>query len=783
MEKASFSVFLTTIALAIVGFLPPTLVPFMVLKTVVIALGILISLVLYCISRLKAGSISFPFHPVIVIGALAGLTAIVSSILSLSPTNSFFGPNFDQYSGLFIILVLLAALLSVVLGNTRERIASIIVTVIGSYTLVALFHILRFSFGAGFLQLGTFSAMTSTMVGSWYDFAILSGLIFLISFFILESYTVGSLPLSGRMKIISGIFLVVSFLFVVTVGLPLVWMVLCATIFLFTLYRIYRMYTSRSAERSTKSALPYFAIVALIVTALFAWQGQRFSTPIVQRFNLHYGEVTLPWRSTLDVAVSTVKSYPLFGAGPDRFSGQYLLYKPQTINSTQFWNVTFPSGSSFILTSFVDEGIVGFLIWAVLFVWFAVTGIRVLRKPPEAKISQFILGTTFMSAFFLWCMIILYTPSHAVIFITFIMTGLFLAAMECEYAHGGSTTSMIKSFEVTGLKRSHGGSETAKIARAAIVILWIVIVFSVGVVLICIRDAAAQTYFQSGINASIVGNVSAARASFNNALGLRKSDEYYGALAQLDTFDVNSIISTASAASTSAVGAIGALINEGIGYAHSAQSIDPVNSNNYLAEADIAEIAAAINVPNSYEASKAAYIRALNLSPRNPSIYLSLARLEYVAGSSTLAKSDIMTAVQLKPDFSDAFFEAGLISYNEKNYQSAAAAFSKVLSIDPSYANAAYFLGLTFARGNDTADAITVFTTLAKAYPDNATVAAILADLQAGKSIFSDAAAQTNTPPSLTPTKVIVPAKTTSKNVKSTKTSSTTSSSASTSER
>jgi tetratricopeptide (TPR) repeat protein len=159
----------------------------------------------------------------------------------------------------------------------------------------------------------------------------------------------------------------------------------------------------------------------------------------------------------------------------------------------------------------------------------------------------------------------------------------------------------------------------------------------------------------------------------------------------------------------------------------------------------------------------------------DPSIYLSLGRLDYAEGSTTAAVNEVSDALKLKPDYTDALFEAGVISYNVNNYQTATQAFESVLKIDRTYTNAEYFLGLTFARANDMTDAITIFTDLAKSYPQNTTISTILSDLKNGVSLFSNNGQSStvgNSPTSslsLPSSSELTPPKTSTKNTKAKK--------------
>lgn len=741
MEKASFNVFLATIALAILAFLPVTVVPLTVVKTVIIGVGFLLSFLLYIISRIREGSISLPSQPVIWIGTLLALSTIVSIVLSASPSNSFINVGFDQYGGAFTLIILLAGLLTVFVCKTRERIASVVVTIIGSFSLAALFALIRIlialipgtgtGISLGWLGLGTFSTLTSTMVGSWYDVAILAGIIFLISSFTLESFTAKLLPVSKRLRIISIMLLIISFIFLLLINLYLIWIGIAVAALGLVVYRFF----SGGAQKTVKN-LPYCALIVFIIAAVFAWKGNDITSPIIQKMNVSYAEVSLPYHYTADIAYSTLKHSTLsalFGAGPDRFAEQYLLYKPANLNQTQFWNSAFPSGSDFMLTSLVDVGAIGAILWILFFGCFVYLGVKAMRHLPENHLSKYMLITSFLTALFLWLMLFLYTPSHVIILITMIMTGLFLSILASEHGHGALTTIELRDID---------RSQSWKGGRAIWLVLWIVVVVSAAGCVVYIKDAIAGFYFQSGINASVAGSAPGARLDFEKALTFKKSDTYYQALAQIDAYQINAIISSASASASatvasSSVSTIGSLLNEGIGFARSGQRIDPANANNFLAEGDLSAIATALNVPNAYMDSRTAYIDGIVLSPMDPAIYLSLGRLDYAEGSTTAAVNEVSDALKLKPDYTDALFEAGVISYNAKNYQTAAQAFESVLKIDRTYANAEYFLGLTFARADDTTDAVTVFTDLAKTYPQNTTISTLLSDLQNGVSIFS----------------------------------------------
>ncbi len=441
------------------------------------------------------------------------------------------------------------------------------------------------------------------------------------------------------------------------------------------------------------------------------------------------------------VASPTIQSLPLFGVGPDRFVNAYLQFKPQSIDTTLAWMIDFPNGSGFLLTSLVTQGIVGFALLIIFIVLFFILGVRSLRKPIATAPARAALAVSFFTAAFLWLMMIVVMPSHALLLLTFIFTGLFIS----QLIENGQLT-------VTKINWHAGGVRQLFIAGIIIVIVASSVLGSI----VYTRVFIAQKYLQSGIE--IVDNISSASTTSDALIAARhakdnliasltweKNDVTYEALAQVDVYMINAMIANASSTpDQSFADSVSSLVNESIGYAKSAEKIDPGNFYNYIAEANVSETAAGLQIPDAGTNARSAYLKALAVNPFSPSTYLSLAKLDYFEGSTTLASNDLSAALQLRPAYSDALFEAGVISYEQKDYPTAETAFAQTIKLDASNVNAIYFLGLTLIHLGDTADALTEFTALARVYPDNQQVIFILNALKAGKSPFSTSAASQN---------------------------------------
>jgi tetratricopeptide (TPR) repeat protein len=99
----------------------------------------------------------------------------------------------------------------------------------------------------------------------------------------------------------------------------------------------------------------------------------------------------------------------------------------------------------------------------------------------------------------------------------------------------------------------------------------------------------------------------------------------------------------------------------------------------------------------------------------------------------------VQAASVLAPNDSGTFFQLGFLRYNNKDYQGAVSALEKTIVLNPAYANAKYFLGLSYQKLGRNAEAIAQFKDLQVTNPDNKEVGLILNNLQAGRDPFANA--------------------------------------------
>jgi tetratricopeptide (TPR) repeat protein len=291
------------------------------------------------------------------------------------------------------------------------------------------------------------------------------------------------------------------------------------------------------------------------------------------------------------------------------------------------------------------------------------------------------------------------------------------------------------------------------------------------------QSARASVYFQKANTAiAAEGAIEKAEGYIFKAVDIAPNDVYYRMIAGLSVTRISNLLE-ASMGKTEVSDAekteFQNALQNGVQAAQLANAFDAENFQNKAIAGQVYETIIPVQIEGAYEMSKKLYEEAIVLSPRNPALFLALARVEAAKGSVPQAEGYIRKALELKWNYPDAiflqsqidiskgnvpsaiksvqqiaaltpndpliFFRLGLLYYDIKNFTQAIASFEKSISLVPVYANAKYFLGLSYVKAGRNIDAVKVFTEL-KATNSDASVQldSLIANIQAGKDPFAN---------------------------------------------
>ena len=747
LERLSARLLTALFFLLPVFFIPGISFPISGGKTTLFLLVVLVAFALFVLARLKSGRFVLPSAPALyALGAVA-LCFIVSALFSGAPLLSFAGQGFEVGTALGVLISSLAVFLCAVLFRSKEQIGSAYLAFLGAFFLLVFFHLLRLIFGSDVLSFGLLTDPTANTVGKWNDLAIFFGASALLSVVTLEF-----LALNRLFRFLLWGALFVSLFFLVVINFSVVWYTLGVFALVFLVYRISFQLEATTAIRR----LSFPPLLVLLLSVIFMLAGGTIGNRLSGVFGINNVEARPSWSATFEVAKHTLVLRPLFGAGPNRFANEWLKWKPAGINETVFWNTDFENGVGLIPSFLATIGIVGMLAWLLFFLFFLYAGFRALLAETMDLFSRYIVTSSFFVALFFWVFSLFYIPSPSIFALSFLFTGLFVAALQAV----GEASSRTIAF----------GSNP----RSGFVSVLLLILFLIGSIALGYFVAErylASVYFQKGVIAfNRDGNLANAETAIMRAAAIAPLDLHFRALADLTLVRMNALLqkdqktTSAEAVRTEFQGLLGTALS----VARQALSLDQSQYQNLLGLGRVYEAVVPLKIAGAYESARASYEQALVLNPQSPAIELTLARLEVAKGDHTAAREHIQKALTLKNNYLEAIFllsslqvedgdlkaaiqsaeaasfiapsdptvlfQLGILRFNDKNYAGAAAAFERAVLQNPSYANAKYFLALSYEKLGRTADALRQFADLAATNPDNTAITNAVKNLKAGRA-------------------------------------------------
>lgn len=734
-------------------FVSPQFLPFEYSKMLVFIVCAVLAIVGAGVILIRRGSIALPSWQYVVAVPLLWLALLVSVIGRPGAGALFWGQGFEIVSAVALMVLTLLTLVTAFEFRSIKKIELVHKIALWVGAALAAFHISRLLFGVRFLSFGLFSDVVSNTIGGWNEVGIFFGaiVVIVVSWLALK-------PVSRRTQWLLWALLVASLCLLVAVNFPPAWYAVGVAMLAVGVY-----------SWSTTRRLPYLAGVVIVIGILCAnpFFGGTISQIVRSSLSISFIDVRPSWSGTFDVARGAFSTNPIRGVGPSSFATAWELYRPD-VNMTNFWSVPFSSGVGFVSTSVVETGLLGLVAWlvwlcgvlaAVWLLWRSRSRLVASDTDPEAQRVSGVVVAAVVTALYLWMMIVLYVPSLPLLAATFVSYGLAYAALGAvgavsyrEYVYGRT-----RMFQI-----------------ASVIIIGALMLFSIVAAVVTVKHVVAQIYFSRATQEfAVQGNTEAGRASLARALAWGENDAHRRAQAEVDLASLNAIVSAITSEkdiTDDKRQEIQNALQSAVMSARAAESVGPRNFLNTISVARVYEFMVSLGVENSYETALDAYARALTQSPRNPLIYLSLARLEIAHKDLAKARDYTTRALELKPNYIDAmfllsqidvtqgnlpsaidateklalinpsdpgiFFRLGLLRYEEKSYTNAVLAFEKALALAADYANARYFLGLSYYNVGRPSDARAQFEVLVKTNPDNEEVGFILDNLKAGRAPF-----------------------------------------------
>lgn len=727
-------------------FIPTSIAPFDYTKVVFVIVGVAVALVLYSLSVLRSGVISLSAS--YALGALwvvAGF-ALLSSILSGDLKDSLVGDLFSIHSTSFVAILALIPTVWILLKASKTSVMRMYILLAVSTLVLVLYHVLRLFFGADFLAVGVFTSNVATPVGSWNDLALFLGLTVILSLVTLEQLALTKI---GRM--LFALVTIVSLFMLGVINFFTVWLVLGLTSLVMVVYAL-------GKDKFNEQQLPLMAsktpnvtsltvsLVVFAVSVLFIVGGATLGGWISKFTNVTYVEVRPSFVSTTDIARNVYHENAFLGIGTNKFSDAWRLYKDDSINLTPFWNTEFNAGNGYITTFFVTTGVLGGLAWVAFLITFLVSGVRQLLITTEPDRMWYFIGvSSFVSAVYIWGMSLIYVPGIVILLLGALCTGVSISALNVLGKKQGYTVSV-------GMNRRTGFMLTLGVIT--------IIIASVSVLYVAGRHYSSVYAFNKSILSMQEGkSIDELEKEVRSAYQLSTSDIFARRIAEYQLARMNNLVLAAAPTEEQQREFNNASVN-GVNAAQEAIRIDPEEPANWSVLGGIYAVLARVGVEGAQERAIETFTKARELNPKNPLPYLESAVVEARVKNFAGARGYIEQAINLKSNFTEAFFilsqleiaegnvdaaikstqavislepqnparyyQLGVLESANKNILGATAAFEKAVLLDPNYANARYLLALAYDEQGRSPEAKAQLEEILRLNPGNADVTALI---------------------------------------------------------
>ena len=724
-----------SVFLAIIAFVPGGFMPSSVLKGYLVITTFLVGFVAWLLGRLIEGTFKIPWSPLL--GAIgAGVVVLfLSAVFAPSSYAAFFGESFEQ--GTFAVLagLMVMTFLVSVLFNSKKRIMFFFKGFFGLYILLAVFQLIHIIFPQ-FTSLGIFFNKSDSPIGSWSDFAFLSGAV-LIGFTLLIQYA----NLARNNKIISIVGASLSLFFVILCNILGVWILVG---FSAIVILIYTLIANRFSE---ERKFPFLAFALSLVSLMFVLANTLIGGIPGALLGISFVDVHPSFLATMHVAGSTLRSYPLFGSGPNSFTTQWLINHPLLVNSSSFWDSPFGSGSSFLVTVGIMGGALGILSMIFFLLSFAYEGVRKVFTQNPIKEKQLSIFCVFLVALYFILSIVVFSPGIAIVASAFFFLGIFLALLVGD--------NLIQVREINFLKDQRA-------SFFSILCIVALLMVSAGLAYSATERFGSLVFFQKGLISAQSGNLDQANLDLNKAITLSDLPVFERTKIALAEQSIQQTLNLSpdSASADVIKSTLQNAISMGNTAAMNAINIDSLNPINYLALGDLLRLVVPLKVDGAFSRAADAYNKAIALAPNYPKSYLSLGKLYFDSNDNSNAQKFTQKAIDLKQNYTDAvflmaqievaggdtagatqrlqdatlfdpnnpdtYFELGLIRYQNGDYTDAATAFKSTIVINNQYLNAWYYLALADQKVGNLQEANTILTALHNRLPDNKTISSAL---------------------------------------------------------
>lgn len=613
--------------------------------------------------------------------------ALVSTVLSPAPYVSFLGQQLKIHGSLASIIVLVLFYFTVV-NNLRgvKTIRWILSLGVLSAAVLSIISLIAYV-GVKVLPSPWTHGINFTPTGS--SFSTTAILALLIPIVVNEITTSSNLIT----QIISSAILT---LFGLTIALTGTWATWIPSLAGFVL----TLFVNKTISLTTLNLSKPIAIISLAVpvTAVILVTILSFISPMGGAKNPLYNqaknfpvEAQLPFVASWKISVSAFRDTPFWGSGPSTYLFDFTNYKPIEFNSTKLWNLRFDSSFNEYLTILATLGGVGLLALISLTALFISSAGKVLMIHHLSENTQNFAKGLAVSGLVFFIILALHTSTLVLWIIGLTILASFMVINASDTSKTISSTSNVKQMisRIVGFSPTDSSTDTIKIDALPSILLTGSIALVIFSFFYGTKFALADYHHRVALNA-VAQNQGI--IAYNELIAAEKlnpvNDLYRTDLAQTNFALANAIASAKAPTDASPSGSltdqdkqnIQVLLQQSINEGRIATTLNPKSTINWeilaLLYRQISGVA-----QNALVFSLDSYGKSIFQDPLNPILRLNVGGTYYAIKNYDLAIRFFTDAINLKPDYANAYYNLSVAYKDKGDLNSAVVAAQKVVDL------------------------------------------------------------------------------------------------------
>ncbi len=640
-------------------------------KMVFLIVATVLLIGLWIFSWIVKGKIVFTRTPLDVPLLILLVVILISTFFSVSHSTAIYG-NFPRVNGSAVSWVVYILLYFVTVSHLKDLakikmflnvlyVSAILVAIV---TLLAFFHV--------FLPLDFTKALNFTPTGS--TFSTIAFLMLLLPLPILSVINPNKylpVPLAIALTILFG----------VTIALTGTVESIVALVIAFALCFFL------SKPHQVRKTLFFFLLPVVVIGLIAFFANVPFAGNALQQYATNFPkEIQLPFVDSWKVSISAFRDSPFFGTGPASYLFNFTAYKPVEFNTLPFWNFTFDTAYNEFLQVLGTLGIFGFLSVLLFCIMIIVTSwknLAVDTQDARQDNTHILLPSMAVSGL----LIIVLFAIHDVTLVSMVVS-LFIAAVLMMSQR--SIRERVTELSL-GIKASTADNRQFDLFPIILFIVYVVV--AIPVLYKTVTMVAADYYHHKAL---LSANTNGAQTyqDLQKAETLSPQIDLY----RVDMAQTNFALANAIAAkavpqngkavtlSTQDRQTIQTLLAQSINEGQASIALSPRSARNWEVLASIYQNISGV-AQNALAFSLSAYSQAVRLDPLNPTLRLNIGGIYYSAKNYDLATRFYTDAANLKPDYTNAYYNLAVAYRDKGDLQDALVVANQAVTLEQSNKN------------------------------------------------------------------------------------------------